>query len=49
MDEIDLHVAPVLLGAGRRLFDGVERRVALEPVGALQSEWATHLRYRVVR
>ena len=49
VDEIDLHVAPILLGAGKRLFAGVGRRVELEPLGALQSRYATHLRYRVVR
>jgi dihydrofolate reductase len=49
VDEIDLHVAPILLGAGKRLFAGVGRRVELEPLGALHSLYATHLRYRVVR
>jgi len=50
VDEIDLHVAPVLLGAGRRLFADVGGRpIVLEPVGARESPYATHLRYRVVR
>ena len=50
LDEIQLHVAPVLLGAGRRLFD--ERgsdRIELEPTRVIDSPAVTHLRYRVLR
>jgi hypothetical protein len=39
----------VLRGAGRRLFAGLGRRVELEPLAALPSPLATHLRHRVVR
>ena len=51
LDEIEVHVVPVLLGAGRRLFDGLEdvEPVELEAVRAVQGRDATHLRYRVVR
>ncbi|MDQ3834197.1 MAG: dihydrofolate reductase, partial [Actinomycetota bacterium] len=42
-----LDVAPVLLGAGERLFDGVES-FGFEPVEVLHSPLATHIRYRVV-
>jgi dihydrofolate reductase len=51
LDEIEVHVVPVLLGAGRRLFDGLEdlEPVELEAVRAVQGREATHLRYRVVR
>ena len=51
LDEIEVHVAPGLLGAGRRLFDGLEdlESVELEAVRAVQGRDATHLRYRVVR
>ena len=48
LDEIRLHVAPVILGGGLRLFDGVAP-VRLEPAQTLASPGATHLRYRVVR
>jgi len=48
VDEMDLHVAPVLLGSGRRLFADVGGRVTLEQLGVVQSALSTHLRYRVV-
>lgn len=48
LDEITLDVAPVLLGAGERLFDGVVDP-GLEPVEVTHSPYATHIRYRVGR
>jgi dihydrofolate reductase len=47
LDEIHVHVAPVILGGGPRLFDapGLEK-VELEPVEVLASPRSTHLRYR---
>jgi dihydrofolate reductase len=48
LDEIELHLVPVLLGAGRRLFDHLDgNRTELEPVRQLEGRDATHLRYRV--
>ena len=46
IDELVLDFAPVLLGAGERLFDGVEDP-GLEPVEVIHSPLATHVRYRV--
>jgi dihydrofolate reductase len=46
LDELILDVAPLLLGGGERLFDGVPDP-GLEPVEALHSPLATHVRYRV--
>ncbi|HEX2378368.1 MAG TPA: dihydrofolate reductase family protein [Gaiellales bacterium] len=47
-DEITVHVAPRMLGSGRRLFDGIDPdRVRLEQVPMPASPAATHLRYRV--
>ena len=47
IDELTLDIAPVLLGSGERLFDGIES-FALEPVEVLHSPLATHIRYRRV-
>ncbi|MGH2805975.1 MAG: dihydrofolate reductase family protein [Actinomycetota bacterium] len=50
VDKIQLHVAPVLLGDGVRLFDDLSTgEVTLEPTRVIHSGAATHLRYRVVR
>jgi dihydrofolate reductase len=48
LDELHLHVAPITLGAGERLLDGVGR-LAFEPVEVVASPAVTHLRYRVLR
>ena len=45
VDELTLDIAPVLLGSGERIFDGIES-VGFEPVEVLQSPLATHIRYR---
>ena len=48
LDQLELHVVPVLLGKGRRLFDGVAAE--LERIRVLEGEGGvTHLRYRVAR
>ena len=50
LDEILVHVVPVLLGDGVRLFGGPgHERVALEPVGVEWSGQIADLRYRVLR
>lgn len=50
VEELCLSVAPVLLGRGVRLLDGVDpERVALEPVETVAGQGVTHLRYRVSR
>lgn len=50
LDEIQVHIAPVLLGAGRRLFDNMEaRQIELQIDRVAGSDAATHLRYRVVK
>jgi dihydrofolate reductase len=51
LDEIEIHLVPILFGEGRRLFDhlGVELR-ELERIRVLEGEaGVTHLRYRVAR
>ncbi|HEX4344642.1 MAG TPA: dihydrofolate reductase family protein [Solirubrobacteraceae bacterium] len=49
LDEIELHVIPVLLGDGVRLFDVLGAPVELEKLRVVDSPNVTHLRYRVVR
>lgn len=50
VDEIQLHLAPVLLGGGLRLWDGLEQApVQLERLRVLETAHATHLRCSVVR
>ena len=51
LDELEIHLIPVLLGEGRRLFEhlGAEQR-ELERIRVLEGEGGvTHLRYRVRR
>src|SRR5207253_1129512 len=48
VDEFTLTIAPVLLGGGKRLFDGISRtEIAFERTGVIESPFATHLRFRV--
>jgi dihydrofolate reductase len=50
LDEIEIHLIPVLLGEGRRLFEhlGAEH-IELDPVRVVEGDGVTHLRYRVRR
>ena len=49
VDELSITIAPVVLGAGKRLFDDFDETVRLEHLRLLQSPFATHITYRVVR
>ena len=49
VDELSISIAPVVLGRGKRLFDGFETTMGLEHLRVLQSPLATHITYRVVR
>jgi dihydrofolate reductase len=49
LDELQVHLIPVLLGGGRRLFDLLPSRVELEVVRVIDTPAATHIRYRVRR
>jgi dihydrofolate reductase len=48
VDEMQLHLVPILLGGGVRLFDGLGDGVELEIERVVESPAVTHLRYRVV-
>ena len=49
LDELELHVIPVLFGQGRRLFEGLApEQIELERTRILEGEDSvTHLHYRV--
>jgi dihydrofolate reductase len=46
LDELYLHIVPVILGGGERLLEGVGDPV-LEPTEVIASPAVTHVRYRV--
>ncbi len=49
VEELSISVAPIVLGGGKRLFDGFDETFTLEHMRLLQSPFATHITYRVVR
>jgi dihydrofolate reductase len=49
VDEIELHVVPLILGGGARLFEGVGPELRLEPLRTVEAPGVTHLKYRVAR
>jgi dihydrofolate reductase len=50
LDELEIHLVPVLLRAGRRLFEATDsEHIELELIRRLEGRDATHLRYRVRR
>ncbi|MBX9390603.1 dihydrofolate reductase family protein [Streptomonospora nanhaiensis] len=49
LDEVQIHLVPVLFGGGRRLFDVLPARVELEVVRVVDTPEATHIRYRIPR
>jgi dihydrofolate reductase len=49
VDELELHVVPILLGSGSRLLDGVGPDLKLEQLRAVEAPGVAHLTYRVVK
>jgi dihydrofolate reductase len=50
LDEIQIHLVPVLLGEGRRLFEHLGTdHIELDPIRVVDGPGVTHLRYRVCR
>jgi len=50
VDEFFIHIAPVFLGSGIRLFDGIEKdKYDLEIVEVIPSKLTTHLRYKLTK
>jgi dihydrofolate reductase len=49
VDELQVHIAPMLLGGGVRLFDGLDPEIELETARVIESRLVTHVRFRVVK
>ena len=50
LDELEIHLVPVLLGDGRRLFSALgPGHIELNLVRRMEARDVTHLRYRVLR
>src|SRR5215213_2109676 len=47
VDDLTIIVAPVVLGGGKRLFEGFTKSLELEHIGVRQSHFATFVDYRV--
>jgi dihydrofolate reductase len=47
IDELTIIIAPVVLGGGKRLFEGFSNSLDLEHIGVRQSPYATFIDYRV--
>jgi dihydrofolate reductase len=47
VDELTIILAPVILGGGKRLFEGFTKSLELEHIGVRQSPLATFVDYRV--
>lgn len=47
LDELQIHLVPVLLGSGRRMFDVLPSQIELEIIRVIDTPGATHIRYRV--
>ena len=49
VDELVISTAPVILGAGKRLFEGFDRDMDLKVAKVYSSPYATHVRYTVMK
>ena len=50
LDEMQIHLVPVLLGGGIRLFEDLDPQgIQLRKTGSIQTPGATHLRFQVVK
>ena len=50
IDEISIHLVPVLFGSGTRLFEGLDsEHISLEIIEVIQTAEAIHMRFRVVK
>jgi dihydrofolate reductase len=50
LDELHIHLVPVLLGGGIRLFEGLDPEgIELRRTSSIETPGATHFRFEVVK
>ena len=49
LDQLDVSIAPIVLGGGERPFDDLDPGIGLEQVRAVEAPGVTHITYRVDR
>jgi dihydrofolate reductase len=50
IDEVSIHLVPVLFGSGTRLFEGLDdEHISLETLEVIETKEAIHMRFRVVK
>ena len=49
LDEIEIHLIPILLGEGIRLFDHIDKPIELERIQVTESPDVTHLKFRILK
>jgi len=49
LDELELHVAPIILAGGARLFAAVDRPIKLEQMRVIDAPGVAHIKYRVLK
>jgi len=50
IDEIQVHLIPILLGKGIRLFEHLgNKKIELQKIGSNESSGVTHLKFRVIK
>jgi dihydrofolate reductase len=50
LDELEIHISPVILGGGARLFDNLgDADISLEQIRVVEAPGVTHIKYRVMR
>jgi dihydrofolate reductase len=50
IDELEIHVVPLLLGSGERLFVNVDpQKVNLQAIRTVAGSGVTHLKYRALK
>lgn len=50
IDEISIHLVPVIFGSGTRLFEGMDgKHISLETIEVIETKEAIHTRFRIVK